>query len=360
MTDALKPFLALVADGSSLSAADAKSAFDVIMSGDADAAQIGGLLMALRLRGETVDEITGAAQAMRAKATMVRSPEGAMDIVGTGGDGLGTYNVSTASALVVAGCGVPIAKHGNRAVTSKTGASDVLSSLGVNLECDMALVEKSISEAGIGFLLAPRHHSAMRHVVPVRAAMGIRTIFNILGPLSNPAGVKRQFSGAFDRALIEPMAKVLGNLDSEAAWVVHGADGMDEITTTDVTHVAALLDGEVRTFDITPEDAGLPRASLDDLKGGDGGHNAAAIEGLVDGQPGPYRDIVLFNAAASLIVAGKASDLKDGVAQAARSIDNGNARAVLDKMVDITNLGASGTVSNGVIAGTALDDVDAS
>ena len=209
-------------------------------------------------------------------------------------------------------------------------------------------------------MLAPRHHSAMRHVVPVRAAMGIRTIFNILGPLSNPAGVKRQFSGAFDRALIEPMAMVLGNLNSEAAWIVHGADGMDEITTTDVTHVAALSDGKVRTFDITPEDAGLPRASLDDLKGGDGDQNAAAIEGLVDGKPGPYRDIVLFNAAASLIVAGKASDLRDGVAEAARSIDDGAARASLDKMVDITNSGASGTAGNRIITGTALDDVDGS
>lgn len=339
MSDDLKPILARVADGASLSAADAETAFDIIMSGDADAAQMGGLLMALRLRGETVDEITGAARAMRARALAVSAPAGAIDIVGTGGDSLGTYNVSTAASLVVAGCGVPVAKHGNRAVTSKAGASDVLTMLGVDLDCDMALVEQSITEAGIGFLLAPRHHSAMRHVAPVRAAMGVRTIFNILGPLCNPAGVKRQFSGAFDRAWIGPMAEVLGILGSEAAWVVYGADGMDEITTTDVTYVAALQDGKVRTFEISPEDAGLPRAGLDDLKGGDGAHNAAAIEALVDGEAGPYRDIVLINAAAGLMIAGKADGLKDGVDQAARSIDDGRARAALDGMVKITNSG---------------------
>ena len=338
MSEDLKSLLIQLAEGVSLSSADAETAFDNIMSGEADNAQIGALLMALRVRGETVDEITGAVRAMRAKATRVSAPDEAMDIVGTGGDSLGTYNISTAAALVVAGCGVTVAKHGNRAVTSKAGASDVLASLGVNLECNMSLIERAITDAGIGFLMAPRYHSAMRHVVPVRASLGIRTIFNILGPLSNPAGVKRQFTGAFDRAWIQPMAQVLANLGSEAAWVVHGADGMDEITTTDITYVAALSDGKVQTFQISPEDAGIPRASLDDLRGGDAKYNAAAIEALVDGQDGPYRDIVLFNAAASLIVAGKAEDLKRGVSRAAQSIDEGAARKALEKMIEITNL----------------------
>ena len=338
MSEDLKALLIQLAEGVSLSSADAETAFDNIMSGEADNAQIGALLMALRVRGETVDEITGAVRAMRAKATRVSAPDEAMDIVGTGGDSLGTYNISTATALVVAGCGVTVAKHGNRAVTSKAGASDVLASLGVNLECDMSLIERAITDAGIGFLMAPRYHSAMRHVVPVRASLGIRTIFNILGPLSNPAGVKKQFTGAFDRAWIQPMAQVLANLGSEAAWVVHGADGMDEITTTDITYVAALSNGKVQTFQISPEDAGIPRASLDDLRGGDAKYNAAAIEALVDGQDGPYRDIVLFNAAASLIVAGKAEDLKRGVSRAAQSIDEGAARKALEKMIEITNL----------------------
>ena len=339
MSDDLKPILAQVADGQSLSAADAEKAFDIIMSGDALEAQIGAFLMALRVRGETVDEITGAVKIMRAKMLTVSAPAGAIDVVGTGGDGHGTYNISTGAAFVVAGAGVPVAKHGNRAVSSKSGAADVLTALGVNLDCNMALVEKSIAEAGIGFLMAPRHHSAMKYVVPVRGAMGVRTIFNILGPLSNPAGVKRQFTGAFDRAWIEPMARTLGNLGCEAAWVANGADGLDEMTTTGVTHVAALDGGDVRTFEVTPEDAGLPRASLDDLKGGDGDANAQAIHALLDGATGPYRDIVLLNAAASLVVAGKADDLKAGAAMAGAAIDDGKARAALDNLVTIKNSG---------------------
>ena len=340
MSDDLKPTLALVADGKSLSAADAATAFDTIMSGEATEPQIAAFLMALRVRGETVDEITGAATTMRAKALHVTAPEGAIDIVGTGGDGHNTLNISTGAAIVVAGCGVPVAKHGNRAASSTTGAADVLTTLGVNLDCDMALVEKAIAEAGIGFLMAPRHHSAMKYVVPVRQALGIRTIFNILGPLSNPAGVKRQFTGAFDRAWIEPMAAVLGNVGCDVAWVAHGSDGLDEMTTTGPTYVAAYEDGTVRTFEVTPEDAGLPRATLDDLKGGDGETNAAAIHALVDGAAGPYRDVVLLNAAASLMVAGTADDLKAGVAEAAAAIDDGKARAALDKLVEITNSGS--------------------
>ena len=340
MSDDLKPILAQVADGKSLSSADAETAFDIIMSGNALESQIGAFLMGLRVRGETVDEITGAVKIMRAKALHVSAPDGAIDVVGTGGDGHGTYNISTGAAFVVAGCGVPVAKHGNRAVSSKSGAADVLTALGVNLDCDMALVEKSMVDAGIGFLMAPRHHSAMKYVVPVRGAMGVRTIFNLLGPLSNPAGVKRQFTGAYDRTWIEPMAEVLGNLGCEAAWVVNGADGLDEMTTTGVTYVAALENGAVRTFEVTPEGVGLPRASLDDLKGGDGEANAAAIHALLDGTPGPYRDVVLLNAAASLIVAGKAEDLKTGAAMAATAIDDGKAREALDRLVQITNGGS--------------------
>lgn len=341
MSDDMKPILAKIADGETLSRAESEAAFGIIMSGEALEAQIGALLMGMRLHGETVDEISGAVSAMRAKMLTISAPEGAMDIVGTGGDGHGTFNISTGACLVVAGCGVSVAKHGNRAVSSLAGASDVLTELGVNLECEMKLVERSIAEAGVGFLLAPRHHSAMRFVVPVRAAMGIRTIFNILGPMCNPAQVKRQLTGAFDRNLIEPMARTLGNVGCEAAWVVYGADGMDEMTTTGITHVAELKGGMVTTFEVTPEDAGLERATLADLKGGDAATNAEAIRALLGGAPGPYRDVVLFNAAASLVVAGKAEDLKAGVALAAAAIDDGQARAALDKMVEITNSGSA-------------------
>jgi anthranilate phosphoribosyltransferase len=341
MSDDLKPFLGKIADGETLSADESQAAFGIIMSGEALESQIGALLMGMRLRGESIDEISGAVRAMRSKMLTVSAPDGAMDIVGTGGDGHGTFNISTAACLVVAGAGVPVAKHGNRAVSSKSGASDVLTALGVDLECDMALVEKSIAEAGVGFLLAPRHHSAMRFVGPVRAAMGVRTIFNILGPMCNPAEVKRQLTGAFDRALIEPMARTLGNVGCEAAWVVHGADGLDEMTTTGTTHVAQLKAGEVTTFEVMPEDAGLARASLDDLKGGDAETNAAAIRALLDGETGPFRDVTLLNAAASLIVAGKADDLKAGVALAEASIDDGKALTALDSMVSITNSGVS-------------------
>ena len=337
MSDDLKPTLAKVADGESLSVEEAEAAFGVIMSGNATEPQIGAFLMALRVRGETVEEITGAVKTMRAKALTVEAPDGAIDVVGTGGDASGTYNISTGAALVVAGCGVPVAKHGNKAVSSKSGAADVLAALGVNLDADMALVEKSIREAGIGFLMAPRHHSAMRFVGPVRAALGIRTIFNILGPLSNPAGVKRQFTGVFDRKWAEPMARVLGNLGCEAAWVVHGSDGLDELTTTGPTFVAELKAGDVSTFEVGPSDAGLSEASADDLKGGDPADNAEAIRKLLDGKDGPFRDVVLLNAAASLIVAGQAGDLKNGVAKAAAAVDDGKARAALDKLVEITN-----------------------
>ncbi len=339
MSDALKPFLAQVADGTALTTQEAEDAFAVIMSGEATPAQIAGLLMALRVRGETVDEITGAVRAMRAKMLPVTAPAGAIDVVGTGGDGSGTFNISTGAALVVAGCGVPVAKHGNRALSSKSGAADVLTTLGVNLDAELPLVERAIAEAGIGFLMAPRHHAAMKHVMPARVEMGVRTIFNILGPLSNPAGVTRQFTGVFARQWVEPLAQVLKNLGSEACWVVHGEDGLDELTTTGPSFVAQLKDGAITTFTITPADAGLPTARPEDLKGGSPEVNAQAIRDLVAGKKGPYRDIVLLNAAASLVVAGKVDDLTSGVAKAAQAIDGGAAAQALDRLVAITNGG---------------------
>ena len=338
-----KEILGIVAEGVALTREQAEAAFDIVMSGDATPSQMGGFLMALRVRGETVDEITGAVRVMRAKALRVKAPQGAMDIVGTGGDASGTYNISTASAFVTAGAGVPVAKHGNRAFTSKSGSADVLTALGIDLDADLADVERAIAEAGVGFLMAPRHHGAMRNVGPTRVEMGIRTIFNILGPLSNPAMVDRLLVGTFDRKWIEPMAKTLGNVGTVAAWVVHGADGLDELSTTGPSYVAALKDGAVTTFEVTPEDAGLPRASLADLKGGEPEANAAAIRSVLDGAKGPFRDIVLLNAGAALVVAGKADALKDGAELAARSIDDGKARAVLDKM--LTMVGTKGSAA---------------
>lgn len=330
-----KEILGIVADGAALTKEQAEAAFDIVMSGDATPSQMGGFLMALRVRGETVDEITGAVRVMRAKVLRVKAPGGAMDIVGTGGDASGTYNISTASAFVIAGAGVPVAKHGNRAFSSKSGSADVLTALGINLEAELSDVERAIADAGVGFLMAPRHHGAMRNVGPTRVEMGVRTIFNILGPLSNPAMVESLLVGTFDRKWIEPMAHTLGNVGTKSAWVVHGADGLDELSTTGPSYVAALKDGSVTTFEITPEDAGLPRASLADLKGGEPEANAAAILSVLDGANGPFRDIVLLNAGAALVVAGKAADVKAGADLAARSIDDGKARAVLDRMLTL-------------------------
>jgi anthranilate phosphoribosyltransferase len=331
-----KMLLAKLATGEHLSEADAAAAFDVMMSGDATPSQMGGFLMALRLRGETVEEITGAARTMRAKVLAVEAPADAIDIVGTGGDGAGTFNISTAAAIVVAGCGVPVAKHGNRKASSLTGSADVLEALGVNINAELALVRRAIVEAGIGFLMAQRHHSAMRHVAPTRTELGTRTIFNLLGPLSNPAGVKRQLVGVFARQWVEPVARVLGKLGGTRAWVVHG-DGLDELTTAGTTFVAELREGKVASFDVTPEMAGLPRASLADLKGADPAANAAAMIALLQGRPGPLRDIVLLNAAAALIVADRARDLREGVARAATAIDEGAARKALDRLIAVTN-----------------------
>jgi anthranilate phosphoribosyltransferase len=338
MSDNLKALIGKVADNKTLSMQEATEAFDIIMSGNATPAQIGGFLMSLRVRGETVDEITGAAVTMRAKATKVSAPDDAIDIVGTGGDRSGTYNISTAAAIVTAACGVPVAKHGNRALSSKSGASDVLGSLGVNLDADLAHVEMAIKEAGIGFLMAPLYHGAMKHVGGPRVELGTRTIFNLLGPLTNPAGVKRQFSGAFSQDWIVPMATVLGNLGTERAWVVHGADGLDELTTTGPSFVAELKDGKIETFEVSPEDAGITLSRPKDLKGGDPDHNAKALNAVLNGEPGPYRNIVLYNAAAALLIAEKADDLKDGAIQAASAIDDGKALETLNRLISITNL----------------------
>ena len=326
-----------VAIGQTLSEPEAENAFDIIMSGDATPAQIGGFLMALRVRGETVDEITGAARIMRSKALMVNAPEDAIDIVGTGGDASGTLNISTGAAIVVAGCGVPIAKHGNRALSSRAGAADVLTSLGVNIECEMPLIEKSIREANIGFMMAPRHHSATRHVAGPRVELATRTLFNILGPLSNPAGVKSLLVGVFAQQWVEPMAKVLGKLGAKKAWVVHGSDGLDELTTTGPSYVSEYKNGQVTNFEVSPLDAGIPLAKLEDLKGGDAADNAKAMEAMLDGEPGAFRDIVIYTAAAALIVADKAGDLKEGAEMAAKAIDEGNSRKALERMVSITN-----------------------
>lgn len=330
------PFITKVAEGQSLDAGEAAQAFSIMMSGEASPAQMGAFLMGLRVRGESVEEITGAAQAMRAKATGVEAPEGAVDTCGTGGDAKGTYNISTCTAFVVAGAGVPVAKHGNKSVSSKSGSADVLAALGVNLDVGPAVVSKAIEEAGVGFMFAPKHHSAMRHVAPIRAELGIRTIFNLLGPLANPAGTKFQVIGVFSRDWIVPLAQVLSNLGSERVWVVHGSDGLDELTTTGPTFVAELKDGSVTTFEVTPEDAGLPEAAPDDLTGGDAQENAKAIADVLSGQPGAFRDIVVLNAAAALVVAGKAEGLSAGARMAAEAIDSGAARKALDDLVRIT------------------------
>lgn len=332
-----KELLGIVGSGKSLSLPQAQRAFDIMMSGEASPAQMGAFLMALRQRGETVEEITAGAMTMRARALAIEAPAGAIDTCGTGGDASGTFNISTAVSLVLAGLGVPVAKHGNRAQSSKSGAADVLKELGVNIDADMALVKRSIWEAGVGFLMAPRHHAAMKHVGPVRVDLGFRTIFNLLGPLSNPAGTRRQLVGVFAREWVEPVARVLANLGTEKAWVVHGSDGLDEITTTGPTYVAELDNGNIRSFTIAPADAGLPVAQPQDLKGGDAATNALALSALLDGHTGPYRDIVLMNSAAALIVAGKVKDLKGGVMVASTSIDGGKARQALNRMVDITN-----------------------
>ena len=334
--DALKPTLALLQQGQPMSMAEATRAFEIILNGEATPSQIGAFLAMLRVRGETIDEIAAGVSVMRANATKVKAPTHVLDTCGTGGDGSGSYNISTAVALVAAACGTHVAKHGNKALSSKSGSSEVLEALGVKLNLSATALETCIKDVGIGFLFAPNHHAAMRHVGPTRAELGFRTIFNLLGPLSNPAGANRQLLGVFDKQWVEPLAHVLKKLGSERAWVVHGSDGMDELTTTGPSTVAELRKGEVTVFEVTPEDAGIERAAPEALAGGTPQENAEALRALLDGEPGAYRDIVVFNTAAALMVVNKAQDLKEGAELAALAIDDGGARNVLANLVKTT------------------------
>src|SRR4249919_616096 len=337
MANDLKALIAKVATGASLTREEAAGAFDSMMSGEATPSQMGGLLMALRVRGETVDEITGAVTTMRSKMLGVKAPPGAVDVVGTGGDASGSFNISTCAAFIVAGAGIPVAKHGNRALSSRSGAADVLASLGVKIDLAPASVGRCVKEAGIGFMFAPAHHPAMKNVGPTRVELATRTIFNLLGPLSNPAGVKRQMVGVFSRHWVQPLAQVLKNLGSESVWVVHGSDGLDEITLTGPSFVASLDNGKISTFEVTPEDAGLARVDGDALKGGDADANAVALQSVLNGKPSAYRDVALLNAAAALIVAGLARDLREGVALGTRSLDSGAAAARLKHLIAVSN-----------------------
>ncbi|MGX9854889.1 anthranilate phosphoribosyltransferase [Limimaricola variabilis] len=336
MSDRLKPLIAAALEGP-LSTEQAEAAFGILFDGDATPAQMAAFLVTLRMRGETVPEIAAAARVMRARCLKVAAPEGAIDIVGTGGDGKNTLNISTATAFVVAGAGVPVAKHGNRNLSSKSGTADALGQMGVQVMVGAEVVERALAEAGIGFMMAPMHHPAMKHVGPIRAEIGIRTLFNILGPLTNPAGVKRQLTGAYDPRLIRPMAEVLGRLGSEQAWLVHGGDGTDELSICGPSRVAALEDGQVEEFEISPSDAGLPEHPFEAIIGGTPEENGRALAALLDGAPGAYRDAVRLNAAAALVVAGRASDLRSGADLAAESIDSGAARRAIDRLAAITS-----------------------
>jgi anthranilate phosphoribosyltransferase len=333
----LRQLIQKVSGGNALSEDEIRTALEQMTEGEATPAQMGAFLMALRVRGETVEEITGAAQMLRSRMKRVEVPADAIDIVGTGGDSHGTYNVSTCAALVAAGAGAKVAKHGNRRVSSMSGASDVLTTLGVKLDVPFDTISRCVAEAGIGFLWAPQHHPAMRHWAAIRGELGIRTIFNLLGPICNPGGVKRQVVGVFSWHWVEPVAHVLKNLGAEHVWVVHGHDGLDELTTTGATDVAELKDGKITVYEVTPADAGLAPARLSDLRGGDETQNAAAIREVLAGKKTPLRDIAVLNAAAGLIVAGKAANLLDGAALAAHAIESGAAQKALDRLVAITN-----------------------
>jgi len=342
--DHFKVLVGKAASGSPLTTVEAAEAFDIIMDGNAPELQVAAFLTALHMRGETVEEIAAAADALRVRALTVDAPADAIDTCGTGGDGLGTLNISTAAAIVTAACGVKIAKHGNRALSSKSGSADVLAALGVKIDLTPQQVSHCINEAGLGFLFAPAHHSAMKHVSQVRQQLGFRTIFNLLGPLCNPARVKKQLVGVFAEKWIEPLAHVLHSLGTERAWVVHGRDGLDELTVTGPSHIAELNHGQVRRFTITPADAGLPTHRLDELFGGDAAENAAAMTRLFAGNLGAYRDIVCLNAGGSLVVAGKVSSLREGVQRAQQVIDSGEARATLAKLVAVSNEQTAGVL----------------
>ena len=333
----IKALIGQVASGATLSREMAYEAFDSMMSGEVTPSQIGALLMGLRVRGETVDEITGAVTAMRAKMLIVDAPDNAIDVVGTGGDASGSFNISTCAAFIVAGAGVPVAKHGNRALSSQSGSADVLAALGVKIDIPPESISDCIRVAGIGFMFAPAHHPAMKHVGPTRVELGTRTIFNLLGPLSNPAGVKRQMVGVFSRQWVEPLAQVLKNLGSDRAYVVHGSDGLDEITTAGPTAVAALENGTVRTFEIVPENVGIARVKPEALRGGDAEANAAALRAVLEGRKSPYRDVAAINAAAALVVAAKAKTLGDGMKLAQHAIDSGEAEGRLGRLIAVSN-----------------------
>jgi anthranilate phosphoribosyltransferase len=339
VTDAFKALIGKVATGATLTHDEAAGAFEQMFAGEATPSQMGALLMGLRVRGETVDEIAGAVSAMRSKMLRVAAPANAIDVVGTGGDASGSFNISTCAALIVAGAGVPVAKHGNRALSSRSGAADVLSALGVNINLSPEAVGRCIAEVGIGFMFAPAHHPAMKNVGPTRLELGTRTIFNLLGPLSNPAGVKRQMVGVFSKQWTTPLAQVLKNLGAERAWIVHGSDGLDEITTSGPTSVASLEDGKIKTFEISPDEFGLRKVKPEALRGGDAAENAQAVLNVLKGKASAFRDVALFNAAAALVVAGKAKDLKDGLHAAAHSVDSGEAEGKLDRLIRVSNDG---------------------
>lgn len=332
----LHAVLLKLSEGKTLSTDESAGAMRVMMAGEATDVQIGAFLMGLHARGETVEEIVGAVRTMREHALSVEAPEDAVDTCGTGGDSAGTFNISTAAAFILAGCGVPVAKHGNRAMTSRSGAADVLDALGVNIELTPDQVSQCIRDAGIGFMFVQRHHSAMRHVASARQELGFRTIFNLTGPMSNPANVKRQLLGVFAREWLEPMAKVLASLGSVHVWCVHGSDGLDELTTTGPSFVCEMKNGETRSFEIDPTDFGFGLAEADELKGGDADYNADAIRHLFEGETGPYRDIVLLNAGAALIVSGKANDLPAGIELAKDALDDGSASAALESLVAVS------------------------
>ncbi|MEX6723551.1 anthranilate phosphoribosyltransferase [Parapedomonas caeni] len=328
--------LGRLAAGHALSAAEADTAFATIMGGEVPPAIIGAFLMGLKMHGEGADDLAAAARALRARVVPVNAPDTAVDTCGTGGDGLSTLNVSTAVAIVVAACGVPVAKHGNRSATSKSSSAGVLEALGIRVDAPVPRVQRCLDELGITFMLANAHHPAMRAVADVRRQLGIPTIFNLVGPLSNPAAIRRQVVGVFGEPWLDRMAEALAQLGTRHAWVVHGAGGMDELSLAGPSHVAELKDGTVRRFTLTPADAGLAEAPVDAIRGGDVDHNAAALRRLLAGEPGAYRDTVLYNAAAALIVGDRATTLTDGVAQAARVLDNGAAGTLLDRWVALT------------------------
>jgi len=337
MSQDLKPLIKSIAEGDALNRAEMETCFDTILEGDASPVQMAAFITALKMKGETPLDIAAGASVLRRRAVTISADDAAMDVVGTGGDGIGTWNISSATAFVMAGAGVPVAKHGNRAISSKSGAADVLSSLGIHLDAEMGLVQRALDEASICFLMAPRHHAAMRHVGPIRAELGYRTIFNMLGPLSNPALVKRIMVGVFDRQWLRPFAEALHDLGTTHALVVHGRDGLDEVTTTTATDAVLLRHGAITEMTISPEDIGLPIAKTDDLIGGTPDENAKALRGLLEGQTSAYRDIVILNAAAALFGGGQADSLSDGAAKAVQSLDSGAAMAKLDQLVAITN-----------------------